>query len=143
MPFYPPNNPKNQNFEKMNIIARHIILDMCTKNHNHMMYGSWDTEWDRHNFLPFWAIFCPFTLPLMILEIKILKKWKKCLEILTIYTYTCTINEDHMIYGSWNIRCNREFFVILGHFCTLIPWQPRKSKLWKIEKKKHRDIIIL
>ena len=36
---------------------------MFTKNHNHMMYGSWDTEWDRQNFLSFWAIFCPFTTP--------------------------------------------------------------------------------
>ena len=37
-----------------------IILHMCTKNHNHMMYGSLDKEWDRHNF---WTIFCPFTTP--------------------------------------------------------------------------------
>ena len=34
-----------------------IILHMCTKNHNHMMYSSWDTEWDRQNFLSFWAFF--------------------------------------------------------------------------------------
>ena len=38
-----------------------IILHMCTKNHHHMIYGSWDTEWDKQNFLPFWAISCPFT----------------------------------------------------------------------------------
>ena len=29
-----------------------IILHMCTKNHNHMRYSSWDTKWDR--------IFCHF-----------------------------------------------------------------------------------
>ena len=28
------------------------------------------------------------------------KKEKKCLEILSFYTYMCTINEYHMIYGS-------------------------------------------
>ena len=39
----------------------------------------------RQNFLSFWAIFCPFT-PLMIPKIKILKKWKNFLEILSIYT---------------------------------------------------------
>ena len=40
---------------------------MSSKNHNHMMYGSWDNEWDRLTFLSFWAIFCPFnTLPLII-----------------------------------------------------------------------------
>ena len=41
-----------------------------------MWYGSWDIEWDRQNFLPFWAIFCPFTL-LTTWIIIILKKWKK------------------------------------------------------------------
>ena len=41
LPFYPPNNPKNQNFEKMNKIPEDIIiLHMCTKNCDQMMYGS-------------------------------------------------------------------------------------------------------
>ena len=39
--FYPPNNPKNQNFEKMKKMSRDIIiLHMCTVNDNHMIYGS-------------------------------------------------------------------------------------------------------
>ena len=47
LPFYHPKNSINQNFEKIKKIARDIIiLYMCTKNHNHMMYGSWDTEWN-------------------------------------------------------------------------------------------------
>ena len=47
---------------------------LCTKNQDHnMMYASWDVECGRHNFLLFWAIFCPFTL-LTIQKIKILKK---------------------------------------------------------------------
>ena len=54
-----------------------IILLVCTKNHNNMILGSWDTKWNRHIFLSFWATFYPFPLPLMILIIKILKKWKK------------------------------------------------------------------
>ena len=34
-------NPKNQNFEKMKKFAGDIIiLHMCSKNHNHIMYGS-------------------------------------------------------------------------------------------------------
>ena len=58
----------NQNFEKKKKKRKKkkahgdvIILHMCTKNHNHMMYASWDMECDRRNFLSFWAIFCPFT----------------------------------------------------------------------------------
>ena len=39
--FYPPNNPENQNFEKMiKESADVIIFHTCTKNNNHMMYVS-------------------------------------------------------------------------------------------------------
>ena len=62
-----------------------IILHMCTINDNHMMYGSWDMEHDRHNFLSFSTVFCPFT-PLTTKKINILKKWKRSLEI---SFYTC------------------------------------------------------
>ena len=76
LPFYPSNNPKNQNFEKMKKLPGDIIiLHRCNINDNHMMYGSWDTEHDR---LPFY--------PLTTQKIIILKKWKKHLEILSFYT---------------------------------------------------------
>ena len=44
------------------------------------------------------------------------KKWKNCLETLSFYTYMCTINEDRMIYGSWNKGVTDRNFVTLGHF---------------------------
>ena len=54
LPFYPPNNPKNQNFEKMKKAPGDItILHMFTINDNHIMYRSWDTECDVQNFLSF------------------------------------------------------------------------------------------
>ena len=41
LPFYPPNNPENENFGKMNNKPEDIIiLQMCTMNDSHMMYGS-------------------------------------------------------------------------------------------------------
>ena len=50
--FYPPNNPKNQNFEKMKTIPGYIIiLHRCTKNDNHIRYGSWDMECDGQSCL--------------------------------------------------------------------------------------------
>ena len=65
---------KNQNFEKIKkTVGDIIILHTCTKNHDHMMHGSWDTELDRHNFLSLWTIFCPFT-QLTTWKIKNLKK---------------------------------------------------------------------
>ena len=85
-----------------------IILHMCTKNQNHMKYGSWDLEWDRQNFLSFKFIFCPFT-PLPPWRIKIKKKKKK--KILdVIILYRCTINENHMMCGSWDMEHKRFFF---------------------------------
>ena len=63
LPFDPPNNHKNQNFEKMKkkITGDIIILQLCTTNENHMMYGSRDMNCSRHffchlgNFLPVYA----------------------------------------------------------------------------------------
>ena len=40
LPFYPPNNPKNQNFEEVKKTPGDIIiLHKCTINDSHMMYG--------------------------------------------------------------------------------------------------------
>ena len=60
LPLPPPKNLKNQNFEKMSK-SGDIILHMCTTNDDHMMYGSWDMEHDRQNFLSF--IFLDHFLP--------------------------------------------------------------------------------
>ena len=49
----PLNNPKNQNLKKMKkkplevLHTLYIILHMCTRNDNHMMYGSSDMEHDK------------------------------------------------------------------------------------------------
>ena len=41
-------NPENENKEKMKQKAEDIIiLDMCTINDNHMMYGFWNKEHGR------------------------------------------------------------------------------------------------
>ena len=77
-PPIPPNNLKNQNFEKLKKTPQDIIiLHMCTKNHDHMLYCSLDIVCDRCNsYCSFWAIFCP-SPTLTAQKIKILKKWKK------------------------------------------------------------------
>ena len=60
--FYLPNNPENQNFEKLKTTPEDIIiLHKCNKNHDHMLYCSWDMVRDGCNYFSFWAIFCPFT----------------------------------------------------------------------------------
>ena len=105
LPFHPPNSPKNQNFKKMEKTSGDIIiLPKHPKNHDHMLYCSWDMVCDRCNYFSFWAIFCPFT-PLTAQKIKILKKWKKHLEISSFYM--CNKYHDHMLYCSWDMVCDR------------------------------------
>ena len=85
LPFDPPNNPKNQNFEQMKKVSGGIIiLHMCTINENHMMHSSWDMEHNRQKLFSFWTLFCPFT-PLTTHKIKILKN-ERSLKISSFYT---------------------------------------------------------
>ena len=39
LPFYPANNPENQNFEKMIKTPGDIIISQRTINYDQMMYG--------------------------------------------------------------------------------------------------------
>ena len=63
LPFYPSNNLKNQNFEKLKKTPGYIIiLRRCTINDNHMMYGPWDIKWTDKifcHFVPFLPIYPP------------------------------------------------------------------------------------
>ena len=48
----PHNNQKNLNLKKMlQASGDAIILHMCIKNYNHLMYASCDMEYDRPNFV--------------------------------------------------------------------------------------------
>ena len=73
-----------------------IILHMCTKNHNYMMYGSLDTERNRQIFLSFRAIFCPFN-PLTICN-NSENKEKMLGDIIILQV--CTTNDNQLMYGS-------------------------------------------
>ena len=124
-----PNNPENQNFEKMKKASGDvIILNLCNKKHDHMMYAYSDMEClHRHNFLSFQAIFCSFA-PLLTPEIKICNKCKKSPGDI-ILLHMCTINQDHMMYGSWDMKFNRQnFFVILGNFLSFYPPNTLKNE---------------
>ena len=86
---------------------------MCTFRVNHMMYGSWDIECDGQNFSLWWTIFCTF--------FKILKNWKKQLDISSFYTCVskiimitwCTVPEircakDRWMNGQTNGQMDRQ-----------------------------------
>ena len=109
---------------------------MCTKNHNYMMYGSWDSEWDRQKILSLWVIFCTFTSPLMIWNIKILKKkWKKLPgDIILLYI---DVYHKWRPYDIWFLKCKvreTEIFRILGQFLPLQPLDNLENENFNIEK---------
>ena len=133
-PFYSTNNSKNQIFEKMKkklldissfyTCASHMTITSC-------MVSEICSATDR--------IFCLFgplfvlLLPLTTQKIKIMKERTKHLEILPFYT--CTINENHLMYGSWDRERERQNFFHFGPFFAFLSQkQPEKSKFWKNEK---------
>ena len=130
-PFYPLKNPKNQNFEnKKKIAVDIIILHMFTKKHNYMMSGSLDTEWDKQNFLSFWAIFALLLPPPNNPENQNFEKMRKIPG--DIILHICTINENH--YDVWFLRYGAQqtkFVVFLGHFLPLATWKIIILKKWK------------
>ena len=142
LPFYPPNNPENLNFEKMKKTPGDIIiLHKSTVIDNHMMYDSWDMKHSRQNLL-FWAIFFPFTF-LTIKKIKILKKWKKCLEKTSFYTGTPKIMIICYTFPEIWWVTDVTFLFHFGLFFALLPLTAWKIISKKIMKKTPGDIIIL
>ena len=98
------------------------------------IYYSWDMACDRCNcYFSFWAIFCPFT-PLTAQKIKILKKWKKHLEISSFYTSVPKIMIIcYTVPEIWHVT---DVIVIFhfGLFFALL--QPKKSKFQENGKKR-------
>ena len=122
--FYPLNSPKNETFMKMKKSPGHIIiLQNCTKNHDHMLYCSWDMVCDRCNrSFSFWAIFRPF-IPLTAREMKIFDTRGDI-----IILQQCAKNHDDILYCSWNMArdtCNC-YFPFWAIFCSFTPLTAQK-----------------
>ena len=94
-----------------------------------IIYGSRNIKCDRQKFLSFWAIFCPFS-PLTTWKIKILTMKKTPGDIFTLHI--CTINNNHTMYGSWDMKRNRRNFLLLWIvFCPLLIQKIQILKKWK------------
>ena len=111
-----------------------IIWHKYTKNHDHMLYSSWDMARDRCNFFSFWPIFCPFCPPNSPKNQNLIKKKKTPGDIIILHK--CTKNRDHMLYCSWDMvrdRCNWyfSFWAIFCPFTSLTAWKMKFSKKWK------------
>ena len=155
----------------LTISVRHLLMNLktnyllknvlkwakCTINHNHMRYGSWDTEKDKFfcHFGPFFALLSPPNNPenrnseknkeasggVIILDIcvpKITIIWcmlpglffafyptnnprnqnfekmkKRSGDIIILHKHP--INDNHMMYGFWDMKRDKQIFVILGY----------------------------
>ena len=65
----------------------------------------------------------------------------------TITLHMCTINDNHMMYGPWDMEHDRQFFVALDLFLPFYALKTPKNqnfeKMKKKKKKKTGEIIIL
>ena len=59
-----------------------------------------------------------------------------------IVLHTCTLKNNHMIYGSWDMEHNRNFF-FFGHFRTVYPTNNVKNQNFEKMKITPRDVNIL
>ena len=102
---------------------------MCTKNHNHMRYGSWDRGSDRQNFLSFWT-----NNP----ENQNLEKMKKIPKILSFYTSAPKIMIIcYTVPKIWYMAdCYFSSWVTFYHFT------PLTARKIKIKKKRNKVLEI-
>ena len=125
----------------------------CTKNHDHVLYCSWDMVCDWCNcYFSFWAIFCLFTP-----SPQRPKKWKFQNNGKTpgyiIILNRCTEKHGHILNCSWHIMhdgcsCYFSFWAI---FCSPPPPPPTppppetawKMKVWKKKWKQKRKKKLL
>ena len=121
-------NPKIQNIEKMTkkwlfIAGDIIILCMCTS----------DIEWYK-SFLSFWPFFALYPPPLTTQKTKKIPK-----DIILLHM--CNINQDHMMYSSWNIKCKGQSFFVIFYPLTLLTTQKNQNSE-KVKKKKKKQKIL-
>ena len=105
-------NPRKSEFWKNEKkIAGDIILHMCTKNHNHMKYSSWDTKNEK---------------------MKTSEKFKKPLEIPSFYTIVPKIMIiDFTVPEIWHVTDVIFIFHFALFFCPFIPSKSQRNKFLK------------
>ena len=108
-PFSPLDNLENQNFnnEKNTWIYYHFTH----LHHKWLSYDVWFLRYgaQQTQFFVILDCFCPIT-PLATQKLKILKKWKKTPSDIIIL-HMCTRNDNHMMYGSWDMELDWHNFL--------------------------------
>ena len=101
-----PQQPKKPKFLKNKKKPGDIIiLHMCTKNYDHMMYGSWDMEWNRQNFLSFgsFLILLSHYQPGKSKFLKYEKNYWRCYHFTRVYQKLWSYDVQFVGYDVWHI----------------------------------------
>ena len=149
LPFYPPNDLENKNFEKMKDMLVDIILQMYTINENNM-YVSWDMEHGRHIFFLIFDHLLPFYPPNNPENQNFEKMKKMPVDIIILHmkkmpgniiiSHKCTINDNYMMYDSWDIKRDRQN--VLSFWAIFCPFTSLKAQKIKIQKNEKKNLAI-
>ena len=120
-PPIPPNNPENQNFEKkwtkhLEMSSLKLAQQKTRPNKWCMIIQIWCVTNMFCHFRPFFALLPHY--PPNNLENQHFKKMKKPGDIILHMSTISNINQNHIMYDSWNIHgtWQTEFLLILDHF---------------------------
>ena len=117
LPYGPKKSKILKNWKKLP--GDIIILQKCTKNHDHMLYCSVDIAHNRFNcYFSFQAFFLPLYLPNSPKN-QNLEKWKKILEISPFYNSVSKIMV--ICYTVPEILCVADVILYFGPFFALLP----------------------
>ena len=107
-----------------------MFLHTCTKNHHHILCGSWfGTQWKLLFFIL--GYFLHFNLPNSLKNQNFLKMKKTTGDIIILHM--CPKNHDHMPYGSWDMAHNgcQCYFSFWAIFCPFTSLTIQKIKISK------------
>ena len=143
MPFYLLKNPKNQNFEKWKNLLEISSFYTCVPKITIIWCTVPEIESETDNFFcqsgPLFALYPHHHHPMDPQNVERMKKPPKDIIILQMFI----INDSHMMYGSWDMGCNRQNFLSFWTiFCPFTTYNPKNQNFEKI-KKPPGDIIIL
>ena len=94
------------------------------------MYGSWDTKRDRNTFFVILDYILPFYPPNKSKNQNFEKMKKTPKDIIILHI--CAINDNHIMYVTWDIKHDRQTFLLFWTiFSPLNPLTTQKIKILK------------
>ena len=113
-----------------------IILHNSNKNHDHMIYFSWDMARDGCNYFSFWAFFCLLPNPKNVN----FKKWKKAwrYHFTQVYQKSWSYAILFLRDGTWHV-----IIFHFGLFFVLLPPNSPKNQNFQKTEENPGEIVIL